>query len=65
MEQGIWLKGLNSKEGCNGMRFRTLILAILLIITFFITSAHFATFVLGRLSSNGNPNPKNFVKKDQ
>lgn len=38
------------------------ILATLLIITFFITSADSATFVLGMLSSNGNPNPKNKVK---
>lgn len=38
------------------------ILATLLIITFFITSADSATFVLGMLSTNGNPNPKNKVK---
>jgi len=38
------------------------ILATLLIITFFITSADSATFVLGMLSSNGDPNPKNKVK---
>ncbi|MFC0215412.1 BCCT family transporter [Paenibacillus chartarius] len=37
-------------------------LATLLIITFFITSADSATFVLGMLSSNGNPNPSNKVK---
>lgn len=38
------------------------ILATLLIITFFITSADSATFVLGMLSSNGNLNPKNKIK---
>lgn len=38
------------------------ILAIVLIITFFITSADSATFVLSIFSSNGNLNPKNNVK---
>ncbi|GAA4711834.1 glycine betaine uptake BCCT transporter [Brevibacillus fulvus] len=38
------------------------ILATLLIITFFITSADSATFVLGMLSSNGNLNPSNRIK---
>ena len=38
------------------------LLATLLIITFFITSADSATFVLGMLSSKGNLNPKNSVK---
>jgi len=37
-------------------------LATLLIITFFITSADSATFVLGMLSSNGNLNPSNKIK---
>ena len=37
-------------------------IATLLIITFFITSADSATFVLGMLSSNGNPNPKTSIK---
>lgn len=37
-------------------------LATLLIITFFITSADSATFVLGMLSSNGDLNPSNKVK---
>lgn len=37
-------------------------LATLLIITFFITSADSATFVLGMLSSNGIPNPATRVK---
>ncbi|HYE11469.1 MAG TPA: BCCT family transporter [Patescibacteria group bacterium] len=37
-------------------------LATLLIITFFITSADSATFVLGMLSSKGELNPKNKVK---
>lgn len=36
--------------------------ATLLIITFFITSADSATFVLGIFSSNGNQNPKTRVK---
>lgn len=38
------------------------IIATLLIITFFITSADSATFVLGMLSTKGNPNPSNKVK---
>lgn len=38
------------------------ILATLLIVTFFITSADSATFVLGMLSSKGDLNPKNKVK---
>ena len=38
------------------------ILATLLIVTFFITSADSATFVLGMMSSNGNPNPSIPVK---
>ncbi|KRF05477.1 glycine/betaine ABC transporter permease [Paenibacillus sp. Soil766] len=37
-------------------------IATLLIITFFITSADSATFVLGMLSTKGNPNPTNKVK---
>lgn len=36
--------------------------ATLLIITFFITSADSATFVLGMLSSNGNLDPNNKIK---
>lgn len=38
------------------------IIAILLIITFFITSADSATFVLAMLSSNGDLNPRNNIK---
>lgn len=38
------------------------LLATLLIITFFITSADSATFVLGMLSSDGDLNPSNKVK---
>ncbi|WP_040206752.1 glycine betaine uptake BCCT transporter [Neobacillus jeddahensis] len=38
------------------------VIATLLIITFFITSADSATFVLGMLSSNGNLNPSNKIK---
>lgn len=38
------------------------VLAILLIITFFITSADSATFVLGMLSSKGALNPKSLTK---
>ncbi|TLS48908.1 BCCT family transporter [Paenibacillus antri] len=38
------------------------ILATLLIITFFITSADSATFVLGMLTSNGSNNPKRSIK---
>ena len=38
------------------------LLATLLIITFFVTSADSATFVLGMLSSNGDLNPTNKVK---
>lgn len=37
-------------------------IATLLIITFFITSADSATFVLGMLSMKGNPNPANKIK---
>ncbi|GAB6180435.1 glycine betaine transporter OpuD [Desulfotomaculum defluvii] len=37
-------------------------IATLLIITFFVTSADSATFVLGMLSSNGDNNPSNKVK---
>jgi glycine betaine transporter len=38
------------------------IFAVLLIVTFFITSADSATFVLGMLSSEGRQNPANKVK---
>ncbi|ASN04843.1 BCCT family transporter [Virgibacillus necropolis] len=38
------------------------ILALILIFSFFITSADSATFVLGMLSSNGDLNPSNKVK---
>lgn len=37
-------------------------IATLLIITFFVTSADSATFVLGMLSSNGIQNPSNKIK---
>lgn len=37
-------------------------IAIFLIATFFITSADSATFVLGTLTTHGNPNPPNSVK---
>ncbi|MCM3519821.1 BCCT family transporter [Staphylococcus xylosus] len=38
------------------------IIALLLIFIFFITSADSATFVLGMLSSDGNPNPSRTIK---
>jgi glycine betaine transporter len=38
------------------------VIAMLLILTFFITSADSATFVLGMLSKEGTPNPSNKVK---
>ena len=38
------------------------LIAIMLLGTFFVTSADSATFVLGMLSSNGNLNPKNSKK---
>ncbi|WGU94884.1 BCCT family transporter [Paenibacillus dendritiformis] len=38
------------------------VLATLLIVTFFITSADSATFVLGMMSSDGNPNPSIPIK---
>ncbi|MDT8902368.1 BCCT family transporter [Anaeroselena agilis] len=38
------------------------LLALVLIITFFITSADSATFVLGMFSTDGNPDPSNRVK---
>ena len=37
-------------------------LAALLIVTFFVTSADSATFVLGMLTSKGDPNPPTWVK---
>lgn len=37
-------------------------LAVILLITFFITSADSATFVLGMLTSNGKLNPSNKKK---
>lgn len=36
--------------------------AILLIVVFFITSADSATFVLGMMSSDGDPDPKTWIK---
>jgi len=47
-----------------GLPFGTIlsIIATLLIVTFFITSADSATFVLGMLSSEGDLNPSNRVK---
>src|SRR5690606_32780158 len=38
------------------------VVAVMLIITFFITSADSATFVLGMQSTNGSLNPANSVK---
>ncbi|WP_017549899.1 BCCT family transporter [Salinicoccus carnicancri] len=38
------------------------VITLMLIFIFFITSADSATFVLGMLSSNGNPNPSRLVK---
>lgn len=38
------------------------VVIILLLVTFFITSADSATFVLAMLSSDGNQNPKNRIK---
>jgi glycine betaine transporter len=38
------------------------ILAMLLVLIFFITSANSAVFVLGMISENGNPNPTHFTK---
>ena len=38
------------------------LIATILIVTFFITSADSATFVLGMMSSKGDNNPKNKVK---
>ncbi|WP_028544911.1 glycine betaine uptake BCCT transporter [Paenibacillus taiwanensis] len=38
------------------------VLATALIVTFFITSADSATFVLGMMSSDGNPNPTTGIK---
>src|SRR5699024_6642477 len=38
------------------------IVGMVLIFTFFITSADSAMFVLGMMSENGNQNPKNFTK---
>ncbi|WP_313801830.1 BCCT family transporter [Cytobacillus sp.] len=38
------------------------VLAMVLVIIFFITSADSAIFVLGMISENGNPNPASFTK---
>lgn len=38
------------------------IIAIILVITFFITSADSGTFVLSMMSTNGSPNPANSIK---
>jgi len=38
------------------------ILAMVLVLIFFITSADSAIFVLGMISENGNPNPTNTTK---
>ncbi|MCG2963751.1 BCCT family transporter, partial [Escherichia coli] len=38
------------------------ILAIILVATFFITSADSGTFVLGMMTTNGSQNPANSVK---
>ncbi|EGQ26301.1 BCCT family transporter [Mammaliicoccus sciuri] len=38
------------------------ILAMVLVIVFFITSANSAVFVLGMISENGNPNPSHLTK---
>lgn len=38
------------------------ILAMVLVLIFFITSANSAVFVLGMISENGNPNPSHFTK---
>jgi len=38
------------------------IVFILLIVTFLVTSADSATFVLAMMTTNGNPNPSNSVK---
>jgi len=40
----------------------TTVLAVLLILIFFITSADSASYVLGAMTSNGTINPKNWVK---
>ncbi len=38
------------------------ILAMVLVLVFFITSANSAVFVLGMISENGNPNPSHSTK---
>ncbi len=38
------------------------VLAMVLVLIFFITSANSAVFVLGMISENGNPNPSHFTK---
>ncbi|HBZ10898.1 MAG TPA: BCCT family transporter [Bacillus bacterium] len=38
------------------------VLAMVLVLIFFITSANSAVFVLGMISENGNPNPKTMTK---
>lgn len=67
-EKGTDLTGLLTSEVLFGV-FNELpwgillsIVAVMLIITFFITSADSATFVLGMQSTNGSLNPANTVK---
>jgi len=70
--QDVPLKAVMEKEGIEVLLFTVLqqypmgmimsLIAILLIATFFITSADSATFVLGTLTTNGSLNPPNHIK---
>lgn len=72
MFQDVPLKAVMEKEGIEVLLFTVLqqypmgtimsLIAILLIATFFITSADSATFVLGTLTTNGSLNPPNHIK---
>ncbi len=72
MVQDVPLKAVMEQEGIEVLLFTVLqqypmgtimsFIAIVLIATFFITSADSATFVLGTLTTHGNLNPPNHIK---
>lgn len=72
MESGVGIQKVIQEQGIELALFSVLehfplgsfmsLVAILLIATFFITSADSATFVLGTLTTHGNLNPPNEIK---
>ncbi|MBD1370806.1 BCCT family transporter [Hazenella sp. IB182357] len=72
MSQGVDLYGIMSQNGTESALFAmldqfpfsiiTMLLSLVLISTFFITSADSATFVLGMQTTNGSLNPSTGVK---